>query len=98
MQPANIAVALRRRSPWEAIDLGLTMLQRWWRQVYAPLLLVGAPLVAAAFGIAWYFGHIWLAIVLVWWLKPLYDRIVLHVLSRAVFGELARTRTVLGAW
>ena len=25
----------------------------------------------------------------VWWLKPLYDRVVLHVLSRAVFGEAA---------
>jgi hypothetical protein len=98
MQPANIAVALRRRSPWEAIDLGLTMLQRWWRQVYAPLALVGAPLIAAAFGIAWYFDRVWLAIVLVWWLKPVYDRVVLHVLSRAVFGELARTRAVLGAW
>jgi hypothetical protein len=30
MQPANIAVALRRRSSWEAMDLGLAMLQRWW--------------------------------------------------------------------
>src|SRR5687768_14664949 len=97
MQPANIAVALRRRSPWEAIDLGLTMLQRWWRQVYAPLALVGAPLIAAAFGIAWYFDRVWLAIVLVWWLKPVYDRVVLHVLSRAVFGELQGARAVLGA-
>jgi hypothetical protein len=91
-------VALRRRSPWEAIDLGLTMLQRWWRPVYAPLLLVAAPLIAASFAIAWYFDRIWLAIVLVWWLKPVYDRVVLHVLSRAVFGELPRTGAVLAAW
>ena len=98
MQPANIAVALRRRSPWEAIDLGLTMLQRWWRQVYAPLVLVAAPLIAASFALAWYFNRIWLAIVLVWWLKPVYDRVVLHVLSRAVFGERPSTGAVLRAW
>jgi hypothetical protein len=79
VQPADIAIALRRRSPWEAMDLGLTMLQRWWRQVYLPHLLVALPLV------------------LVWWLKPVYDRVVLHVLSRAVFGELQSTRAVLAA-
>jgi hypothetical protein len=98
MQPANIAVALRRRSPWEAIDLGLTMLQRWWRQVYAPLVLVAAPLIGASCALAWYFERIWLAIVLVWWLKPVYDRVVLHVLSRAVFGERPKVGAVLRAW
>jgi hypothetical protein len=98
VQPANIAVALRRRSPWEAIDLGLTMLQRWWRQVYAPLALVAAPLIGLSFALAWYSGRVWLAIVLVWWLKPVYDRVVLHVLSRAVFGELPSTGAVLRAW
>ena len=36
----------------------------------------------------WFFERPWLAIALVWWLKPVYDRVVLHVLSRAVFGEL----------
>ena len=98
MQPANIAVALRRRSPWEAIDLGLTMLQRWWKRVYGPLLLVAAPLIGASFALAWTFERIWLAIVLVWWLKPVYDRVVLHVLSRAVFGERPSTGAVLRAW
>ncbi|HZO00164.1 MAG TPA: hypothetical protein VFB93_03105 [Burkholderiales bacterium] len=98
MQPANIAITLRRRSAWEAMDLGLTMLQRWWRQVYLPHLLVALPIVAASLGIAWYFERAWVALALVWWLKPLFDRVVLHVLSRAVFGELQGTRVVLRAW
>jgi uncharacterized membrane protein SpoIIM required for sporulation len=38
------------------------------------------------------------ALLFVWWLKPLYDRVVLHVLSRAVFGEVQSPRHVLGAW
>jgi len=80
------------------MDLGLTMLQRWWRQVYLPHLLVAVPLMAAAIGIGWYFERAWIALAITWWLKPVYDRVVLHVLSRAVFGELQSTRAVLGAW
>ena len=38
-----------------------------------------------------------MALLFVWWLKPLYDRVVLHVLSRAVFGEVQSPRQVLGA-
>jgi len=97
VQPADIAIALRRRSPWEAMDLGLTMLQRWPRQVYLPHLLVAVPLMAAAIAIGWYVERAWVALFIVWWLKPVYDRVVLHVLSRAVFGELQGTRAVLGA-
>jgi hypothetical protein len=97
VQPANIAIALRRRSPWEAMDLGLTMLQRWWRPVVLPHLLVAVPLMAAAIAIGWMLERAWVAILIVWWLKPVYDRVVLHVLSRAVFGELQSTRAVLRA-
>ena len=101
MRPEGLAIALRRRSPWEAMDLGFTMLQRWWREVYAPFVLVAAPIMAASIAAGWYFERPWLAILLVWWLKPVYDRVVLHVLSRAVFGELPGTRATLrgaGRW
>ena len=98
MQPVDIAIALRRRSPWEAMDLGLAMLQRWWRQTYLPLLVAGAVSALAGWGLAAWFGKAALALLFVWWLKPLYDRVVLHVLSRAVFGEVQSPRHVLGAW
>jgi len=95
LQPADIAVTLRRRTPWEAMDLGLAMLQLWWRQCYAPHLAVGAVMVAAAWTLGWWLERPWVALLFVWWMKPLYDRVVLHVLSRAVFGEMQSTREVL---
>src|SRR6185503_33052 len=98
MQAADIAIGLRRRSPWEAMDLGLTMLQRWWRPVYVPHLLFALPLMAAALGVGWWLERAWVALAIVWWLKPVYDRVVLHVLSRAVFGELPGIGAVLRAW
>jgi hypothetical protein len=105
MQPADphglrltaLAVALRRRTPWEAIDLGLSMLQRWWRAVYGPHLAVGGAVAAVALATAAVLGKPWLAIVAMWWMKPLYDRVVLHVLSHAVFGDLPRLRDVLAS-
>jgi hypothetical protein len=98
MQPANITVTLRRRSPWEATDLGLAMLQRWWRPVFAAHAMVLLPISFVLVAVGWAYDAVWLAIILIWWLEPLYDRAVLHVLSRAVFGEVPAPRSVLRAW
>ncbi|MGH8691775.1 MAG: hypothetical protein ACREUS_12200 [Burkholderiales bacterium] len=88
MQPADIAITLRRRSPWEAMDLGASMLQRWWRPAYAAHALAFVPLALAVIAICWAYDVLWLAMLIVWWLEPLYDRVILHVLSRVVFGEV----------
>lgn len=101
MQPAELAIALRRRTAWEAMDLGLSMLQRWWRLVYVPHLVVAALVSGAAFAAGWWLERPWVTLVAVWWMKPLNDRVVLHVLSRAVFGERQGWRTVFanaGQW
>ena len=97
MQLASIAVTLRRRSPWEAIDLGFAMLRQWWRPVYASWALLFAPIAVASAAIGWMSGRFWIASLMIWWLKPLYDRLLLHVLSRAVFGEVISARTALAA-
>ena len=94
---AALAISLRRRSPWEAMDLGFSMLRRWWRPVYAAHALVFVPYVSAVLLLCWASGTMWAAMLVIWWLEPLYDRVVLHVLSRAVFGELQGVRQVLGA-
>ena len=53
MQPADLAVTLRRRTPWEAADLGFAMLQRWWKPVFAAHALVLAPVTALSIAIGW---------------------------------------------
>jgi hypothetical protein len=98
VQPTDLAVELRRRSPWEAADLGLAMLRRWWRPVYAVHALVVAPAALVLVALGWAFDAVWAAMLVFWWLEPLYDRAVLHVLSRAVFGEVAAPRSVFAAW
>ncbi len=95
VQPADIAVTLRRRTPWESTDLGLAMMQRWWRPVYAAHALVMLPIAALLVFAGWLAEAIWFAMLVLWWLQPLYDRAVLHVLSRAVFGDAPGARAVL---
>lgn len=84
MQLDRVTIALRTREPWEAVDLGAAMIRAWWRPVYGAWCATVMPLALGLAVLAWF--HPTLAIVLLWWLKPLYDRIVLHVLSQAVFG------------
>src|SRR5690606_25245291 len=42
-------------------------------------------------------GQAWLAGLVLWWLKPVFERIVLYVLSRAVFGRAPTTVDTLRA-
>lgn len=85
MRIDNTAIALRRREPWEAIDLGFAMLREWWRPAYTAWAVTFVPVAAALTAV--FRDDPWIAALLLWWLKPVFDRVVLHVLSRAVFGE-----------
>jgi len=91
VQLDRLAVQLRVRNPWEAMDLGFAMVRSWWRQVYAPWLAVFAPVCILAL-IALPRQWAWIA---VWWLKPAFDRVILHVVSNGVFGELPSWRQTL---
>ncbi|TLD47046.1 MAG: hypothetical protein FAZ92_00621 [Accumulibacter sp.] len=92
MRLEDIAVGLRRRSAWEAIDLGQVMLRQWAPRIYGTW-----------FATYWLAGLLLLAfwpwpeyvIPLLWWLKPLFDRVLLHVCSRSLFGEACSVRDVL---
>ncbi|MDX2217548.1 MAG: hypothetical protein SF172_00800 [Burkholderiales bacterium] len=75
---------LRPRGASEAMDLGVRLLQRNAGTVYTVWAATVLPLMLACLALAPV--ATWLPTLLIWWLKPLYDRIVLFVLSRAVFG------------
>ncbi len=85
MKYDRVAVAVRPRGVRESIDLGLAMARRWWRPLAAGLLACVLP---ASILISLVLGrHPLIALAVFWWLKPLYDRIPLFILSRVVFGE-----------
>lgn len=88
-------VAIRPRTPWEAVDLGFRMVRERWRQVYGSWALAAAPFWVAT--LLALHRWPWAAFLVLWWLKPLFDRAPLFVLSRAVFGADPTTPEVVRA-
>ena len=90
-----LTVVLRPRSSWEAIELGTALVRRNASAIWRPWFAVTVPVLLLANLAAWAAGVPAVAMLVVWWLKPVFDRIPLFVLSRAVFGEVPTTRTTL---
>jgi hypothetical protein len=99
MQLERIGVALRPRTALEAMDLGAVMLRAHARQVWSAWFAFTLPIFIVCQTIAWLTGMPWLGLFLPWWLRPLFDRIPLYVLSRAVFEQTPTWReTLKGQW
>lgn len=97
MRIDQLNVTLRARSGWEAMELGTALVRRHARAIWLPLVAVSLPLFAVINAVAWWadaFGWAWL---LMWWLKPVSDRIALYVISRGVFGDEPRPLQTLRA-
>lgn len=93
MQIENMTAALRPRTGPEAIDLGFNMAQRW----FLPLLLLWCAAAIPLFillSLLPSVGAFW-AVIVIWWLKPLFEQTQLYYLSRALFGEYPSIRQVL---
>ena len=78
------ALALRRRSVWEALDSGILL----WRKdfiYFIPFFAIPVWLIACGLRLLPAELH-YLSYLVLWWLKPLFDRLLLHVVSRRFFG------------
>lgn len=97
MKLETLTVELRPRSSWEAMELGAALVRRHAAAIWTPWLLVTGAVFVLLNLAAWAVGQIWLAWVLMWWLRPVFDRIPQYVLSRAVFGSVPGTTETLRA-
>ncbi len=96
MKLEHISAVLRPRSEAEAVDLGLAMVRRHAAGIYRALFTLLIPLwgvLAAVFH-----SNPSLLVLTAWWLKPLYDRVVLFYLGRALFGAAPTLREQLREW
>ena len=77
MQIDQLKLALRRRNPWEALDLGLIMLRHWRGPIYRVWFATFVPFSLLILALLW--QHPTIAFLVIWWLKPLFDRLLLKV-------------------
>ncbi len=97
MQLEGLTVALRPRSPWEAADLGVALVRQHAARIWSAWVLITLPLCVLLTAFCIWIDLPLLAGFLMWWLKPVFDRIPLFVLSRAVFGATPSLRETLRA-
>ncbi|WP_068830614.1 DUF4129 domain-containing protein [Pseudomonas sp. BMS12] len=95
MRLTDASVAIRPRTAWEAIDLGVLLARRHLGLLLTSWLLVTLPLFALLSALLWQYPSI--AVLLFWWLKPAWERLPLHILSRALFGDTPTLKEALKA-
>ena len=85
MHLSKAQAVLRPRNAWEAMDLGILLARRHAGLLMATWALITLPLFALLSLLLW--QHPSLVAVIIWWLKPAFDRLPLHILSRALFAD-----------
>lgn len=96
MRLEDVTAEIRPRAPWESIDLGCALARRHIGAIWKSWLVTVVPLwILLALVLI---NHPLWFIVITWWLKPIYDRVPLLVVSRALFGAVPTTKEVFKAW
>ncbi|HKY01892.1 MAG TPA: hypothetical protein VJM53_05010, partial [Burkholderiales bacterium] len=99
MQLEHLAIAARPRAGWEAIDLGFSMARQWWRPLWLTWLSVYLPAALVLHLLLWDWP--WVAILILWWFHPLFERAVMHAVGHAAFGAtptVMQTLRAAGEW
>ncbi|MCY3885884.1 MAG: DUF4129 domain-containing protein [Gammaproteobacteria bacterium] len=83
-------IKIRPRPDLEAIDLGVLVARRYWWRLVAGWLIVAVPVFVAV----WFLPNVLLALLVLWWLKPIYERIPMTTVASSIFGEHAKWRSM----
>lgn len=97
MRIDQLDVVLRARSQWEAMELGTALVRRHAAAIWTPWLLLTGPVFVLLNLGGWWLDAFWLPALLMWWLKPVFERIPLYVISRGAFGAVPGTAQTLRA-
>jgi len=92
MNPVHESVlSLRSRSVWEAVDSGILL----WRSNFIYFIpFFALPIWVTACGLRLFSGELFFIPYLgLWWLKPLFDRLALHVVSKKFFDVSATSNS-----
>lgn len=96
MRLTDASITIRPRPAWEAVDLGILLASQHRGLLMLSWALVTLPILAVLSLVLWDYPS--LVIALFWWLKPLYERLPLLILSRALFGATPTLTQALKAW
>lgn len=76
---------LRPRNTWEAMDLGILLARRHAGLLMMTWAIITLPLFILLSLLLWQYPTA--VVLIIWWLKPAFERLPLHILSRALFAD-----------
>ena len=85
MHLSKAQAVLRPRNTWEAIDLGILLARRHAGLLMSSWALITLPLFIVLSIMLW--QHPSAVALIIWWLKPAFERLPLHILARALFAD-----------
>ncbi|MEN7342657.1 MAG: hypothetical protein AAAFM81_06910 [Pseudomonadota bacterium] len=95
MNLEQVTGVLKPRATWEAVDFGARLVRRDWRTIYAVWLLLMFPFALLAAALCFVVPYSGWLIVAYWWLEPIADGPVLHIISQRLFGTKVSIRDAL---
>lgn len=99
MDVEKLTMELRPRPHWQAIDLGFALLRSRAGSVFTAWWVVWSVIVLlSCAGAFWKPNWLTLWATIPWFVRPAVERIVVHVLSRGVFGESVGWKEAVRAW
>ncbi|MCO7224677.1 hypothetical protein [Pleionea sp. CnH1-48] len=93
MKLESMTAKVRPRSGWEALALGFRMAHHHWRSLWG--IWFAVTLIPVLLPLIFFPEYGFWIIVGFWWLKPLWERPLLHFTSRALFGEYPSIKDTL---
>ena len=96
MNLSNLSIEVRPRTNWEAFDLGKSLLGKYWKIVYGPWILANLCLMLIFAPVCFYSIN-WAVFLYIFFI-PVAERIILLIISRAVFGDNLGWKEALKLW
>ncbi|MEP2653633.1 MAG: hypothetical protein ABJH06_16775 [Paraglaciecola sp.] len=93
MKIEALAIATQPRNSWKSFDLGCRMAMQWWVPLYGFMLCSTLPIFIVCTLLSPEYG-----VYLLWLLKPWFERGLLYIHSRQVFGQHVSVFEALKAW
>ena len=85
MELEKVTAEIRPRTQWEAVDLGISLVRQHAGLLAKIWLCSIIPLCLVILGLFW--NALFWGCFLIWWMKPIWERVTLFPLSRSLFGE-----------
>ncbi len=98
MKLSEATAVIRPRRGWEAIDLGIRMVQRDFSPLARRWIISTLPWYALTLYLGTLLGDISYGILMFWWLKPAFDRVLLDYLSQRLFSQHVEDPGPLDLW